>query len=65
VLERVLGGEFSGTGTGTGPEMESLARRLRGAGVEVVVSGQAANRCSGQRVVSQTPRPGVRGTCRG
>ncbi|MCW8379946.1 hypothetical protein [Streptomyces justiciae] len=43
LLERVLAGEFSVTA----PEMELLARRLRGVGVEVAVSGQAARRCSG------------------
>lgn len=43
LLERVLAGEFSVTA----PETELLARRLRGVGVEVAVSGQAARRCSG------------------
>ncbi|WP_329338959.1 hypothetical protein OG866_28250 [Streptomyces sp. NBC_00663] len=42
-LERVLAGEYSGTP----PEMELLARRLRAVGVDVVVSAQAARRCSG------------------
>ncbi|NUO43372.1 MAG: hypothetical protein HOV82_15185 [Streptomyces sp.] len=43
LLERILAGEY----VGTGPEMELLARRLRAFGVEVFVAGQAARRCSG------------------